>query len=174
MLTELFGDLLFYFRFSFGARNDSDTSWLSSLPRAPSPPGRVATPVSGPPSTKSPPPGSTPSAPKEVAMGSSPGELKLRRDLESARSEITSLEEKAQRVITLEQGSYKRLACALIRLYPAITRDEDSSGEESQARALAGTGTSSVFNTGISPYGAAEGDHYPTQESRGDDLITRF
>ncbi|KAJ3571571.1 hypothetical protein NP233_g3682 [Leucocoprinus birnbaumii] len=84
----------------FGMKNTSDTSWLSGLPRAASPPARTATPPSLPSSAKSPPPVALVSA--AVQSGPSPKEQELQIELTSLRSEITKLQERAQQMATLE------------------------------------------------------------------------
>lgn len=84
-----------------------DSSWLSSLPRAPSPHRRDAIP-SVPSSTKSPPP--PPSAvvlsPNVPASGPSLKELELLKEIDFLRSEVTSFQEKTQAIVSLEKGMY--------------------------------------------------------------------
>ncbi|KAF9451367.1 hypothetical protein P691DRAFT_787200 [Macrolepiota fuliginosa MF-IS2] len=86
----------------FGANNDSDTTWLSSLPRAPSPPGRVATPSSVPAPIKSPPPSTLASTTKEVPVGPYPKESDLQREVESLHSIISAVQGEVQRIPVLE------------------------------------------------------------------------
>lgn len=84
----------------FGAKNNSDTSWLSGLPRATSPPVRTTTPASLPSSTKSPPP--IASLPTQAQSGPSSKEQELQKEVASLRSEIAKLQETMQRLPTLE------------------------------------------------------------------------